>query len=136
MAKDTIIAIGAGGQVTGDAIPTVNTKAPISAVNFGGLVIWPPTLMALVVEPSILVVCLKHFTYHIKHLKVFHVWKYIISKQMKHKFLCSGYGGAQLVSLTMVVVGRERRKKKWERERNTRVREREGKFGKKYSQYN
>ena len=49
---------------------------------------------------------------------------------MKHKFLCSGYGGAQLVSLTMVVVGREKRKKKWERERNTRVRER-GKVWKK-----
>ena len=71
MAKDTIIAIGAGGQVTGDAILTVNTKAPMVGL-----------------------------------------------------------------SLTMVVVGRERRKKKWERERNTRVREREGKFGKKYSQYN
>ena len=73
MAKDAIMAIGAGGQVTGDAALTAISKVPISAVDSRGLVIGPLTLMALVAEPSILVVCLKYFTYHIKHLKIFYV---------------------------------------------------------------
>ena len=59
--------------VTGDVIPmTIVTRATISGASSRGPVTRPSTLVTSVVEPLILLVCLKNFTFHLKHLKIYH----------------------------------------------------------------
>ena len=66
--EDTILAIVVGSLVTGDTISTMVARATIPAAGFRGTVTGSPPPAVLVAEPSVLVVCLKNFTCHTKHL--------------------------------------------------------------------
>ena len=71
MAKATFLAADASSLVAKDVIPTAIVGANVLIVGFGGLVTEPLTT-TLIVKPLILVVYLKIFTYHTKHLEIFY----------------------------------------------------------------
>ena len=76
MGRDISSAIGASGPVTGDtALAAVSGS---STTDFDGLVNWLPTPTTSMVESLILMVCLKSFTCHTKHFKIFY-WKCFIT---------------------------------------------------------
>ena len=82
---DTILMTSIRGSIievvvlmAGDTVPTTNAggttiRDTTSAMVASNLVIGSLALVTLVVEPPILVVCLKKFICHTKHLKKFYM---------------------------------------------------------------
>ena len=63
-------ATSAGGLVTRDTTLAAVSGSPTT--DFDGLVNWLPTLTTSMAKSLILMVCLKNFTCHTKHLKIFY----------------------------------------------------------------